>query len=89
MERIGVEFPVGDAFDFTEFFAVDFSKAASDAFGRGGEERKVEFVLLGVRIASFAHVSNNIKAEITRIFIFAMVFAGHSDEGFGEADEAD
>ena len=60
VEGISVEFSVGDTIDFAEFFAIDLGEATSNTFGWGGEETEVEFVLLAVFVAFFAHVSNDV-----------------------------
>jgi hypothetical protein len=60
VEGIGVEFPVGDAFDFAEFFAIDFGEATGNAFGWSGKKAEVEFVLLAVFIAFLTHMSDDI-----------------------------
>ena len=46
-------------------------------------------MFLAVAITFFAHMSNDIKAEITSIFIFTVMFASHSHESFSQADKAD
>ena len=89
VEGVGVVFAVVDVLDFAEFFAVFLREATSEAFGRGGKEGEVQGVLLAVFVAAFAHVGDDVEAEFAGVDIFAVVLAGHSDEGFGEADEAD
>ena len=89
MEAVGVVVAVGDAFEDAVFLAVDFSEAASETFGGGGEEGVVEVVFFGVFVTFFAHVGNDVEAKFASVGVFAVVLASHGDEGFGEADEAD
>ena len=46
-------------------------------------------ILLGIHIAAFAHMGNNVEAELAGFFVFAVVLAGHGNETFSEADETD
>ena len=89
MERVSVELAVVDAFDFAEFFAIHLGEAASKTFGWGGKQREVELVFLAIFVATLAHMGDDVETEFARSFVFAVVFAGHGDESFGETNEAD
>ena len=73
MERVGIEFPIGDAFDFAKFFAVNLGKATSDTFSWSGKKAEVEFVFLAEAVTLLAHMADDIEAEFASFFVFAVV----------------
>ena len=89
VEGVGVEVAVSDALDLTKFLAVHLGKAARKTFGWGCEKRVVEMHSLGLFVAEVAHVTDDIETDFLSFGGFAMVLANHSNERFGEADEAD
>ena len=89
VEGVGVEVAISDTLDCAEFLAVHLGKAAGETFSWGREERVVEVHSLGFFIAEVAHVTDDIETDFLSFGGFAMVLANHSNERFGEADEAD
>ena len=46
-------------------------------------------ILLAVFVTFLTHVGDDIETKFTSVGVFTVMFANHSDEGFGKADEAD
>lgn len=79
VETISVVIAVRHAFDRAVFFAVDFGEAARKPFAWSGNEAEVEVIFLAIFIAAFAHMCDDVEAELAGFFIFTVVDAQHRD----------
>ena len=89
VERVGVVVAVGHARDNTELLLVHTHETTGKAFGRRSEQAEVEAETFGFLVAEFAHVADNLEAELLGFFGFAVVLAREHHQRFGEADKAD
>ena len=88
MEGIGIILPVRDAGDLAVAAAVDGHEAPAQAFGGGGDERKIEAGGLGFVVAALAHVGHDVQPQALGLLALAMMRADERLERLGKTDEA-
>ena len=89
VEGIRVILAVGHALDLAVALLVDAQEPPGKALGGRREQRPVEAGLPALFVEAFAHVADDLIAELPALLALAVVLAGQRLERFGKADEAD